>query len=93
MTPLVFRNFNFFIKNAPFANRKADAYFSIYITVAKEIEANGILGQAYLSWGLLNQAKSKPDEARQCFNEAIRYFEKCNAGGYLKQAREALNSV
>ena len=91
--PLVFRNLNFFIKKAPFANRKAAEYFSNNIAAAKEIEANGILGQAYLNWGLLNQAKSKPNEARQCFNEAIRYFEICNAGGYLKQAREALNSV
>jgi class 3 adenylate cyclase/tetratricopeptide (TPR) repeat protein len=93
MTPLVFKNLGFFIKNAPFVNRKAAAYFINYIAAAKEIEANGILGQAYLNWGLLYQAKSKPDAARKCFYEAIQYFEKCNAGVYLKQAREALNAV
>jgi tetratricopeptide (TPR) repeat protein len=93
MTPLVFRNFNFFIKNALFADRKAAEYFSNYIAAAKEIEANGILGQAYLNWGFFNQAKRKTDEARQCFHEAVGYFEKCRADRYLEQAHDALNSL
>ena len=93
MTPLVFRNLNFFIKNAPFASRKAAEYFSNYIAAAKEIRANGILGQAYLNWGHFNQAKGRSDEARQCFHEAVGYFEKCRADCYLKQTHDALDSL
>jgi class 3 adenylate cyclase len=93
MTPLVFKNLNFFIKNAPFANRKAAEYFNNFIAAAKDIEAKGILGQAYLNWGYLNRAKGRSDEAKQCFHEALGYFKKCRADSYLKQTHDALNSL
>jgi tetratricopeptide (TPR) repeat protein len=92
-TSLVFKNLYFFIKTRPFANRKAADYFTNYIAAAEEIGARGILGQAYLNWGLLNQAKGRLDEARQCYQEAVGYFEKCRADCYLKQTHEAINSL
>jgi tetratricopeptide (TPR) repeat protein len=90
MTFRILKNLNFFLKNALFAARKTSKYFSTCIEGAKEIEAKGILGQAYLNWGILNQAMHKPEEAEQCFFEAIKYFEKCQAAIYLKQARDFL---
>ena len=93
MIPLFFKNLFFCIKNLPFANHKATEYFTKYIAAAKEIGAKGILGQAYLNWGLLVQAQGRSDEARQCFHEALGYFEKCQADGYLKQTHDALNSL
>jgi tetratricopeptide (TPR) repeat protein len=91
--PGMLKNINFLLKKAPFAARIAERYFSTCIEVAKEIDAKDILGQAYLNWGRLNQAKGRSNEARQCFREALGYFEKCKAERYLEQARNALHSL
>jgi class 3 adenylate cyclase/tetratricopeptide (TPR) repeat protein len=93
LSPGMFKNINFLLKKALFADRIAAGYFSTCIKAAKEIGAKDILGQAYLNWGRLNQAKGRSDEARQCFREAVGYFEKCKADGYLQQAHDALNSL
>jgi class 3 adenylate cyclase/tetratricopeptide (TPR) repeat protein len=87
------RNIGFIIKNAPFADRKAEAHFKKAIGVARKIGAKGFLAQAYLDLGYLHKAKKRIDKAKECFSEAIQIFKECEMEGFLKQAREALASL
>ena len=89
----LFRNIGFLLKNIPFARKKAEDHFNKSIEVAKEIGAKGVLGQAYLGLGILYKAKKRKDRARECFSEAIRIFEQCEAEIFLKQAKEAMVSL
>jgi tetratricopeptide (TPR) repeat protein len=86
------KNIGYLVKNVPFATKKAEKHFNKAIELLKEIGAKGYLGQVYLSQGLLYKATKRTDEARQSILEAINLFQECEAGGWLKQANEALNS-
>jgi len=86
------KNIGFLVKNAPFATKKAEEHFHKAIESLKEIGARGYLGQAYLSLGRLYKARRKTDQARQCILEAINIFQESEAEGWLKQAREALDT-
>ncbi len=90
---LMAKNIGFLVKNVPFATKKAEEHFNKAIELYKEIGAKGNLGIVYLSLGLLYKATKKTDQARQCFLEAINLFQECEAGGWLKQANEALDSL
>ena len=61
--------------------------------MVKEIEAKGVLGQAYLDLGILHKSKKRTEEAKDCISEAVRIFEQCEAEIYLKRAKEALASL
>jgi class 3 adenylate cyclase/tetratricopeptide (TPR) repeat protein len=87
------RNAGFLIKNAPFADRKAQGYLNEAIVIAGEIGATDTAGRAKLALGLLHQSKGRNKEARECLAGAIEVFEKCGADGYLRKAREALESL
>ena len=87
------KNIGFLAKNIPFATQKAEDHFNKAIELFKEIGANGFLGQAYLSLGLLYKASKRTDPARQYILEAIDLFQECEAEGWLKQANEALDSL
>jgi len=39
------------------------------------------------------KARKKNQQARECISEAIKLFEKCEADVYLKQAKDALESL
>ena len=56
---LIAKNIGFLVKNVPFASIKAEGHLNKAIEVAKEIGAQGILGQAYLDLGLLHKRKKK----------------------------------
>ena len=87
------KNIGFLVKNVPFAAKKAEENFNKAIEIFREIGAKGFLGQVYLSQGLLFKASKRPDQAKQCILEAINIFQECEAGGWLKQANEALDSL
>jgi tetratricopeptide (TPR) repeat protein len=90
---IIAKNIGFLVKNVPFATKKAEEHFNKAIELFKEIGMKGYLGQAYLSLGLLYKASKKSDQARQCISEAINIFQGCRAEVYLKQAKEALDSL
>jgi len=90
---LIAKNIGFLVKNVPFAGKKAEDHFNKAIEVSKEIGAKMCLGRAYLDLGLLHKAKNRTSLASECISEAIQLFEKCHAGIYLQQAREALVSL
>ena len=86
------KNLGFLVKSFPFAAKKAEEHFNRAIELFKEIGANGFLGYPYLSLGALYKASKRTDQARQCILEAINIFQECGAEGWLKQAKEALDS-
>ena len=81
------------IENVPSATQRAEEHFKEAITVATEIGAKPILGQACLGLGVLQKTKRNTDKARECICAAIQLFEQCEAHAHLKQAREALVSL
>jgi tetratricopeptide (TPR) repeat protein len=87
------KNISFLVKNVPLAGKKAEEHFNKAIEILREIGAKGFLGGAYLDLGLFYKARKKTQQARECISEAINIFEKCEAIVYLKQAREALESL
>jgi len=89
----IVKNIGFVLKKVPFATQKAKEYFNIYTEAARQIGANGVLGQAYLNWGLLLKEKGDIDSAHRCLAEAIQILEKCGAEEYLKQAKTAMDAL
>jgi len=87
------KNIGFLVKNVPFASKKAEEHFKRSIKLMKEIGIKGYLGVVCLSLGLLYKATKRTDEARQCILEAINIFQECEAKVYLKQAKEAIDSL
>ena len=93
------KNFSFMVKNirslvklVPGADRKAEEHFNKTIEVAGEIGARSVLGQAHLGLGVLHKAKGRKEKAKESISRAIEIFEAIEAGGFLKQAKEALAS-
>jgi hypothetical protein len=89
----VIKNISFLVKNIPFAAKKAENHLNKAIEVAREIGAEGILGQAHLDLGRLHHAKKRKDRAIECMTRAIEYFEQCEAETFLTHAKEALDSL
>jgi tetratricopeptide (TPR) repeat protein len=87
------RNIGFLVKDLPLASQKAEDHLNESIKAAREIGADGILGQAYLHLGFLHRTNGKKDQARQCISTAIQVFEQCEAEVYLGQARETLEDL
>ena len=90
---VVLKNIGFLIKNVPFAKQKAADNLKKMIEISEEIGAKGFLGMAYLDLGLLHKAKGEKDKARECISTAVQFFEQCEAETYLRQAKEALESL
>ena len=87
------KNIGFLIKNAPHADRKAESHFNKAIEHAKAGGDNGNLGRAYLNLGLLHKAKKRVSKAKECLSEAVKIFEEIEAEVFLKQAKEAIESL
>jgi len=77
----------------PQADQKAEDHLNNAIELAKEIGANSTMGMAYLDLGLLHSAKGEKGKARECISIAIELFEQCGLELYLRQAKEALESL
>ncbi len=89
----ILKNSLFFIKNAPFAARKAEALFLETIEISKQISASGIRAQACYDLGRLYRAKKKPELAEQYLSKSIDLFEKCDADVHLIRAQDALSTL
>jgi hypothetical protein len=63
------------------------------IRIAEKTGAKGTLGKSCFDLGLLYKAKRKRDQARVYLSKAIQTFELCEAETYLRQAKEALDSL
>jgi len=87
------KNAVFLSKTLPVASKRAEYHFNNAIDRAKDIGAKGVEGQAYLDLGLLYKAKKKEDQAKQYISKAIQLFEETSAEGFLKQARQAMESL
>jgi len=90
---IVRKNAGFLAKNVPFASKKAENHFNNAIENAKRHGARGFQGMACLGLGLLHKVKKRNAQAKKCISDAIFIFEECGAKVYLKQAKEALESL
>jgi tetratricopeptide (TPR) repeat protein len=84
---------DFLKKSVPIAHDKAEEYFKVAINKSKEIGAKSYHGQACLDLGRLYKLQGRMDEARQYISDAVQMFERIEAGGFLRQAREELASL
>ena len=80
-------------RNIPFAAKKAEEHLNKSMKVSREIGANNPLALALMDMGALHSAKKRSEKAQECILEAIQIFEQCEAEVYLKQAKEALESL
>ena len=87
------KNAVFLAKTLPVANKRAEYHFNKAVDLAQEIGARGIEGQAYLDLGLLYKTQKRKDQAQQYISKAIEVFEETNAEVFLKQARQAMESL
>jgi len=87
------KNAGFLMKNIPFAAKRAEDHLKKAIEVSKEMGAPGLLAQSYFNLGLLCKAKKKIENAKEYISAAIKLFEECEAEGFLKQAREEMESL
>jgi tetratricopeptide (TPR) repeat protein len=85
-------NFGFLVRSVSIASKKTETYLNEAISVADEIGAKGLLGQAYLELGAFYKAKKRIPQAQKYISKAIDIFQQCEAEVYLKQAKEALVS-
>ena len=79
-------------KPIPLPPSEAEAHFNKATELAGEIGTRGLLAQAHLGLGLIHRTKGRTEKARESISRAIEIFEEIEAGGFLKQAREALAS-
>lgn len=87
------KNIGSIVKNAPFADRKAEEHFNKAIEILREVGAKSLLGRAFFNLGQLHKVKKRNENARECFSEAVHLFRECDAHVYLKQAEEAVASL
>jgi class 3 adenylate cyclase/tetratricopeptide (TPR) repeat protein len=87
------KNIGFLLKNIPVAAHKAEEHLSKAAETAKKIGAKSISGPALLDLGHLHKSKKRSEKAKECFSEAIQIFEECEMDGFLKQAKDALESL
>ena len=63
------------------------------IEAANEIGAEGMMAEAYLSLGILDQQKKRNAQAREHLEKAIKIFDSTGAHLYLQQTIDALKSL
>ena len=81
------------LKGVSSAVGKVSRLFELVIAAADGMDAKGVLGKAYLEWGLLHHARGRMEKAEQCFRTALTYFEQCHAEGLSCEAQNALASL
>jgi len=87
------RNLGFVLREVPAAARKAEEYFNQAIALAREIGSRATLGQALLNLARLHRVKGRPDQARECLDQAVEAFQEIEAEDWLDQTREARESL
>jgi class 3 adenylate cyclase/tetratricopeptide (TPR) repeat protein len=90
---LLTRNTPFLLSNLPFAYGKSQEHLKEAIRVSTTIGAKLTQGRAYLDLGLLYGAKKRNEKAGECLSEAVRLLGECDADEFLRQAKEALESL
>ena len=93
-------SFNSLVKNEV-GNEKALNYLSIEnakehlitsIEISKEIGSLFVSGQGYLGLGHIYAIEKNLNEAKKCFDEAVKAFDKCELEALSNQAKDALST-
>ena len=93
-------SFKSLVKNEV-GNEKALNYLSIEnakehlitsIEISKEIGSLFVSGQGYLGLGHIYAIENNLNEAKKCFDEAVKAFDKCELEALSNQAKDALST-
>lgn len=85
------RNISFIMKNIFSSAKDAEKYFQETIDMSSRIGATGILGQAYLGMGQLQEALGNRDKAVSYYSRALAAFESCEADGFMEKTRRLMS--
>ncbi len=85
------RNAGFILKNIFSAAGNAEKYFQETIDVSSRIGATGILGQAYLGMGQLQEELGKRGNAVSYYRMALAAFESCGANEFMEKTRRLMS--
>ena len=89
----VLNNIGFLLRHLPFAKKHAENHLKRAVSLADEIGAKGIKGQALLDLGRLYMSKRRNNDAREYLIESIKVFESCEIDTFRKQAKNILESL
>ena len=87
------KNLGFLLKNAPVAFKNAEECFYRAIEAAEKGGNKTVVGMANLNLGFLYKAKKRGDKSKECITKAVKIFEELEAEVFLKQAKEAIESL
>jgi class 3 adenylate cyclase/tetratricopeptide (TPR) repeat protein len=87
------KNIGFLVKTLPIAAKKAETHFLRVIEISKKYGSKSFLGYACLDLGKLFKAKKRHEKAKEYLSQAIQLFKECEMEGFLKQAKEAIESL
>jgi len=79
-----------FLKPDAALSQRIDRAIQELIAESQQMEARGILAQAYLCLGHFNILRGERDDARKALTQAIDLFKACQANAYLEDAQQAL---
>ena len=90
---LIIKNIRSMFRLVPGAAEKCERHFDNAIEITSNINAEGLLGQAYLGLGRLRLLQNRDAQAQDYIHKAIANFEKMEATGFLKVAKAELASI
>ena len=62
------------------------------IEISQEISSLFVVGQGYFSLGHIYSIENNLNEAKKCFDEAAKAFDKCELEALSNQAKDALST-
>jgi class 3 adenylate cyclase/tetratricopeptide (TPR) repeat protein len=90
---LIIKNIRSMFRLVPGAAEKCERHFNNAIEITSNINAEGLLGQAYFGLGRLCLLQNRDAQAQDYIHKAIAIFEKMEASGFLKVAKAELASI
>ena len=90
---LLLKNLGFILRTAPFAKRKAIAYYVESAAICRDCGFQAMLGMILLELGRLYKKAGKRELAMHNLAEAVKLCQECGAVGSVKQAQDVLKSL
>lgn len=87
------RNVGFIVKNAPNADKRGIRHLLTSIEIFREYGALAFIGPSYLYLAQIHALKKREEQARECYQNAVKFFSKCVADTYLELAENELKSL
>jgi tetratricopeptide (TPR) repeat protein len=94
MSPFILlKNIGFLIKTVPVASKKAEYHIKRAIRISKDINAKGLLGQAYLDLGILYKNRNDSAKSEKYLKKSIEILHNLKADKLLEKSVLLLKSI